>query len=123
MSVSAYISTIFYNTYINLNGSLLNIQIYIMFIDPTNNCIVIPPYREHCKMATHDYCLSLNLHLPLTHASCGNPANMFTLLQYCHNMTVLLCQRCKVTLQQQKCVDSQIGCDNCVWTAWSISYK
>ena len=41
-----------------------------------------------------------------------NPANNFRLLQRRHNMTFLLWQRCKVTLQQRKFVDSQIGCDN-----------
>ena len=42
------------------------------------------------------------------------PANNFTLVQRCHNMTFLLWQRFKVTLQQWKFVDSQIGCDNVV---------
>ena len=34
------------------------------------------------------------------------------LLQRCHNMNFLLWQCCKVTLQQRKYMDSQIGCDN-----------
>ena len=42
------------------------------------------------------------------------PANNFTLLRRCHNMTFLLWERCKVTLQQRKFVDSQIGCYNVV---------
>ena len=49
-----------------------------------------------------------------THALSKYPANNFTLLQRCHNMTFLLWQRCKVRLQQRKFVDSQIGCDNVV---------